>query len=221
MTEEEEQYVREMVIFAPQNVIMDPPFTKLDVLSPLAEIKVCVAYEGEDGTRYDHVPYHRPPLSKRYLRREIEAENLQAIAPVPEVGLLRVAGGSVARKARRHDQARTRAQQLDGDRELRRREPQRQQVRLRLHEVADGAVVYAPEGASRAKLDLIAAQGDGFWRLRIGVGHPGTKHEVVDFVLTHAGKDEQRAVIQNFNLAMLAVTMATHGASRSNLARSS
>ena len=42
--------------------------------------------------------------------------------------------------------------------------------------------------------DLISAQGDAFWRLRIGVGHPGTKNDVVDFVLTHAGKDEQRVI---------------------------
>jgi PTH1 family peptidyl-tRNA hydrolase len=49
-------------------------------------------------------------------------------------------------------------------------------------------------GGHNGLRDIIAAQGDDFWRLRIGVGHPGTKHEVVDFVLTHAGKDEQRAI---------------------------
>src|SRR5678816_4630282 len=49
-------------------------------------------------------------------------------------------------------------------------------------------------GGHNGLRDLIAAQGDGFWRLRIGVGHPGTKHQVVDFVLTHAGKDEQRTI---------------------------
>jgi peptidyl-tRNA hydrolase, PTH1 family len=49
-------------------------------------------------------------------------------------------------------------------------------------------------GGHNGLRDLIAAQGDGFWRLRIGVGHPGSKNEVVDFVLTHAGKDEQRAI---------------------------
>jgi len=38
--------------------------TKLDVLAPLTELKVCVAYEGEDGTRYDHVPYHQSVLHK-------------------------------------------------------------------------------------------------------------------------------------------------------------
>jgi PTH1 family peptidyl-tRNA hydrolase len=30
--------------------------------------------------------------------------------------------------------------------------------------------------------------------LRIGVSHPGTKNEVVDFVLTRAGADEQRTI---------------------------
>ena len=38
--------------------------TKLDVMAPLTELKVCVAYEGEDGTRYDHVPYHQSVLHK-------------------------------------------------------------------------------------------------------------------------------------------------------------
>jgi PTH1 family peptidyl-tRNA hydrolase len=49
-------------------------------------------------------------------------------------------------------------------------------------------------GGHNGLRDIIAAQGDAFWRLRIGVGHPGVKHEVVDFVLTHAGKDEQRII---------------------------
>ena len=38
--------------------------TKLDVLSSLDELKVCVAYEGEDGTRFEHVPYHQSVLHK-------------------------------------------------------------------------------------------------------------------------------------------------------------
>jgi PTH1 family peptidyl-tRNA hydrolase len=49
-------------------------------------------------------------------------------------------------------------------------------------------------GGHNGMRDLIAALGDGFWRLRIGVGHPGAKGEVVDFLLTHAGKDEQRVI---------------------------
>ncbi len=38
--------------------------TKLDVLSAFPELKVCVAYEDEDGTRYEHVPYHQSVLHK-------------------------------------------------------------------------------------------------------------------------------------------------------------
>jgi peptidyl-tRNA hydrolase, PTH1 family len=49
-------------------------------------------------------------------------------------------------------------------------------------------------GGHNGLRDIIAAQGDGFWRLRIGVGHPGAKSQVVDFVLTRAGGDEQRAI---------------------------
>ena len=49
-------------------------------------------------------------------------------------------------------------------------------------------------GGHNGLRDIIAAQGDGFWRLRIGVSHPGSKGEVVDFVLTRAGADEQRII---------------------------
>ena len=38
--------------------------TKLDVLSELPELRVCVAYEDEDGKRYQHVPYHQSVLHK-------------------------------------------------------------------------------------------------------------------------------------------------------------
>jgi peptidyl-tRNA hydrolase, PTH1 family len=53
---------------------------------------------------------------------------------------------------------------------------------------------YGGHGGHNGLRDIIAAQGDQFLRLRIGVGHPGTKNEVVDFVLTRAGAEEQRAI---------------------------
>ncbi len=34
------------------------------MLSTLPELKVCVAYEGDDGRRYEHVPYHQSVLHK-------------------------------------------------------------------------------------------------------------------------------------------------------------
>jgi adenylosuccinate synthase len=46
------------------NTCTELAITKLDVLSPLPELKLCVAYEDEDGTRYDHVPYHQSILHK-------------------------------------------------------------------------------------------------------------------------------------------------------------
>jgi adenylosuccinate synthase len=46
------------------NTCTEIAITKLDVLAPFAELKVCVAYEGDDGTRYDHVPYHQSVLHK-------------------------------------------------------------------------------------------------------------------------------------------------------------
>jgi len=46
------------------NTCTDLAVTKLDVLSPLAELKVCIGYETDDGKRYEHVPYHQSVLHK-------------------------------------------------------------------------------------------------------------------------------------------------------------
>ncbi|HEY5012924.1 MAG TPA: adenylosuccinate synthase [Acidimicrobiia bacterium] len=46
------------------NTCSELAITKLDVLSEFSELKVCVAYEGENGERYEHVPYHQSVLHK-------------------------------------------------------------------------------------------------------------------------------------------------------------
>jgi adenylosuccinate synthase len=46
------------------NTCTELAITKLDVLSPLTELKVCVAYEDDAGRRYEHVPYHQSVLHK-------------------------------------------------------------------------------------------------------------------------------------------------------------
>ncbi|MBK6598538.1 MAG: aminoacyl-tRNA hydrolase [Proteobacteria bacterium] len=46
-------------------------------------------------------------------------------------------------------------------------------------------------GGHNGLRDIIATLGNEFWRLRIGVGHPGVQREVVDYVLTRAAKQEQ------------------------------
>ena len=45
------------------NGLTDIFLTKLDILDPLPEIKVCVAYD-VDGTRFEHMPYHQSDLHK-------------------------------------------------------------------------------------------------------------------------------------------------------------
>ena len=42
--------------------------------------------------------------------------------------------------------------------------------------------------------DLIAHLGPDFWRLRLGVGHPGSKDLVLDSVLDRPTKPEQEAI---------------------------
>jgi PTH1 family peptidyl-tRNA hydrolase len=59
-----------------------------------------------------------------------------------------------------------------------------------------------PPGVLRLKLgggagghnglkDLIATCGEGFWRMRIGIGHPGSRELVSPFVLSRASSAEQ------------------------------
>lgn len=63
-----------------------------------------------------------------------------------------------------------------------------------------------PIGQSRFKLggghgghnglrDTITHFGPDFWRLRIGIGHPGDKAEVIDYVLQRAPKDEEEKLL--------------------------
>jgi adenylosuccinate synthase len=46
------------------NTCTELALTKLDVLSTFDTLKICVAYEDEHGTRYDHVPYHQSIVHK-------------------------------------------------------------------------------------------------------------------------------------------------------------
>ena len=46
-------------------------------------------------------------------------------------------------------------------------------------------------GGHNGLRDIIACLGAEFWRLRLGVGHPGHRDQVVDAVLSRASRDEQ------------------------------
>lgn len=50
-------------------------------------------------------------------------------------------------------------------------------------------------GGHNGLRDIHAALGTAdYWRLRVGIGHPGTKNEVVNFVLKAPTKDEQQGI---------------------------
>jgi len=49
-------------------------------------------------------------------------------------------------------------------------------------------------GGHNGLRDTIARIGEGFWRMRIGIGHPGEKSEVVDYVLRRAPAEEDSLI---------------------------
>ncbi|MHB8723089.1 MAG: aminoacyl-tRNA hydrolase [Steroidobacteraceae bacterium] len=69
-----------------------------------------------------------------------------------------------------------------------------------------------PAGSVRLKLggghgghnglrDTIAHIGETFWRLRLGIGHPGNKAEVIDYVLTRAPRAEEDLILEAIGTA--------------------
>lgn len=52
--------------------------------------------------------------------------------------------------------------------------------------------------------DVIAHLGDGFWRLRIGIGHPGDRDAVVDYVLKPPRREEAQEIDAALDRALLA-----------------
>jgi len=53
-------------------------------------------------------------------------------------------------------------------------------------------------GGHNGLLDIIRHLGKDFWRLRIGIGHPGAKDQVVSYVLADAQADERNTIEAHF-----------------------
>jgi PTH1 family peptidyl-tRNA hydrolase len=51
-------------------------------------------------------------------------------------------------------------------------------------------------GGHNGLRDTIAQMGEEFWRLRLGIGHPGNKHQVLDYVLGRAPKQDEEALLE-------------------------
>jgi peptidyl-tRNA hydrolase, PTH1 family len=50
-------------------------------------------------------------------------------------------------------------------------------------------------GGHNGMRDVIAHIGENFWRVRLGIGHPGNKAEVIDYVLTRAPRAEEDLIL--------------------------
>jgi PTH1 family peptidyl-tRNA hydrolase len=73
-----------------------------------------------------------------------------------------------------------------------------------------------PPGTARFKLggghgghnglrDTIAHCGPDFWRLRLGIGHPGDRSQVIDYVLQRAAPVDEDAIVQGIDAALQAL----------------
>jgi peptidyl-tRNA hydrolase, PTH1 family len=51
-------------------------------------------------------------------------------------------------------------------------------------------------GGHNGLRDTIAHIGESFWRLRFGIGHPGNKADVIDYVLTRAPRGEEDLILE-------------------------
>jgi len=70
-------------------------------------------------------------------------------------------------------------------------------------------------GGHNGLKDVIAHIGDGFWRMRIGVGHPGNRGEVIDYVLKRAPAAEQALLDGAVNASVDAIVrMLSDGAEK-------
>ncbi|HVC00619.1 MAG TPA: aminoacyl-tRNA hydrolase [Steroidobacteraceae bacterium] len=56
-------------------------------------------------------------------------------------------------------------------------------------------------GGHNGLRDTIAHVGEHFWRLRLGIGHPSNKADVIDYVLTRAPRPEEDAIIDAVSAA--------------------
>jgi PTH1 family peptidyl-tRNA hydrolase len=70
-------------------------------------------------------------------------------------------------------------------------------------------------GGHNGLRDTVAHVGENFWRLRLGIGHPGNKADVIDYVLTRAPRIEEDVILDAVNTAADSVPlMLEQGAER-------
>ena len=70
-------------------------------------------------------------------------------------------------------------------------------------------------GGHNGMRDIIAQMGDGFWRLRIGIGHPGDKSQVLNYVLGRPQPQDERLILDAVQSAIDTVpVLLTEGSAK-------
>lgn len=62
-------------------------------------------------------------------------------------------------------------------------------------------------GGHNGLRDVITHIGPDFWRLRIGIGHPGSRSQVIDYVLQRAPKQEEEQIFAAVSRSLEALEM--------------
>ncbi|HIQ07778.1 MAG TPA: aminoacyl-tRNA hydrolase, partial [Thiotrichaceae bacterium] len=66
-------------------------------------------------------------------------------------------------------------------------------------------------GGHNGLRDIHAHMTNAYLRLRIGVGHPGDRSKVVDYVLSNIGQDDEISVINGIDRAMTEISLVVKG----------
>ena len=70
-------------------------------------------------------------------------------------------------------------------------------------------------GGHNGMRDIIAQMGDAFWRLRIGIGHPGHKSQVLNYVLGRPQPQDERLILEAVQTAIDTIpVMLTEGSAK-------
>jgi PTH1 family peptidyl-tRNA hydrolase len=62
-------------------------------------------------------------------------------------------------------------------------------------------------GGHNGLRDTITHCGADFWRLRLGIGHPGDRSEVIDYVLQRAASADEDAIVASLSASLEALTV--------------
>ena len=69
-------------------------------------------------------------------------------------------------------------------------------------------------GGHNGLRDITSHLGKEFWRLRLGVGHPGDKNKVIDYVLSNPSKDDHIEINRAIDAALESVDLIGAGESQ-------